>query len=322
VGFVEEMGRQPEALERLLVFYGKEGRDRLEQARTMVARGLLIFLGMGSSHFAGLYGAALLNRRGVAATALEASGAVTDASAFLDQAAAWVLISQSGESPEVVQLVGWEGRPASVVAITNNAASPLAQGSDVTLPLMAGPEEATTSGTYTNTLALLALLAGREAADLDALPHAMDEVLRTSYDFAGFSSDAVTVVGRGLSLTSAYQTALILREGAHLAASAYSGGAFRHGPLQWAGPGAEFVIFTGSESYRSLQDQLIGDLRRRGADVMTIGDDSQDTWRIPPPEPELAPILEILPAQRLMVDAAERQGLTPGELTVKVTRQE
>jgi glucosamine--fructose-6-phosphate aminotransferase (isomerizing) len=320
--FAEEMSRQPDALAGMLSFYGNEGAEPLERARAAVARGPVLLLGMGSSHFAGLYGAMLLNQGGNPAVAIEASGAITDAPALLREAAAWVLISQSGESPEVLRLAAWEGRPRTVIAITNQETSPLARESDMALPLVAGAEEATTSGTYTNTLALLALLAGRPPGDVDPLPTSMRRILGTRYDFSGLTSDVVTVVGRGLSLTSAHQTALILREGAHLTASAYSGGAFRHGPLQWAGPGAQFLVFMGAEPSRSLQEALATDLRRRGADVFDVGSGPEDTWQLPQCPAELAPILEILPAQLLMVNAAERRNLVPGELTVKVTRQE
>jgi glucosamine--fructose-6-phosphate aminotransferase (isomerizing) len=277
---------------------------------------------MGSSHFAGLYGALLLNQRGTPAVAIEASGAMTDAPAILCHAPAWVLISQSGQSPEVIRLATQESRERTIVAITNQVPSPLADASDLTLPLLAGAEEATTSVTYSNTLGLLALLAGRPLEDMNSLPEAVSRVLQAPYDFSGLSSDVITVVGRGFSLASAHQAALILREGAHLAASAYSGGAFRHGPLQWAGPDAQFVVFTGSSPYRVLQEALIDDLQGRGSTVFTIGAGSDDTFRIPQSAPELAPLLEILPVQRLMVHAAQQRHLVPGELTMKVTRQE
>jgi hypothetical protein len=43
---------------------------------------------------------------------------------------------------------------------------------------------------------------------------------------------------------------------------------------------------------------------------------------IPKSEPALAPLLEILPMERLMVAVVERWGLVPGAIAIKVTRQE
>jgi len=277
---------------------------------------------MGSSYFAGLYGAVLLNLQGVPATAIEASGSTIEARALLQQAALWILISQSGQSPEVVRLARWVERTTTVLSITNDVESPLAEASDVILPLLAGSETATTSSTYTNTLGLLAVLAGWDIKALTRAAREMDEALAAPYDSAGPTSDVLTVIGRGLSLTSAHQTALILREGAHLTATAYSGGAFRHGPLEWVGPGKQFIVFMGSEPHRAMQQRLVTDITNRGANVFTVGDSPNDSWRAPAEEPALGPLIEILPMERFMVAAAEARGLVPGELSAKVTQQE
>ena len=84
-----------------------------------------------------------------------------------------VALSQSGETPDVVEYVlRARRRGAYTIAVTNATGSPLADAAEATLPLAAGPEHAiAATKTYTAQLAALALLAGHAAgrgAELEA----------------------------------------------------------------------------------------------------------------------------------------------------------
>ena len=74
-------------------------------------------------------------------------------------------LSQSGQTPDVVEyLLRARKAGAFTVAITNDAASDLANAAEATIALGAGPELAVAATkTYVNTLGALALLAGHIA---------------------------------------------------------------------------------------------------------------------------------------------------------------
>ncbi|WP_297970588.1 SIS domain-containing protein, partial [uncultured Amaricoccus sp.] len=88
------------------------------------------------------------------------------------EGAACLAISQSGRSPDIVEMTqGARAGGALTLALTNAAASPLAAAADHALPLAAGPERsvAATKSFVASVLAGLALLAEwREEAELAA----------------------------------------------------------------------------------------------------------------------------------------------------------
>ncbi len=315
MSFIDEMKEQPAALERLV----SRGRRSIQRAARdlQAADRPILLLGMGSSYFAGLYGGWLLNRAGVAAMALEASMVLHDHAALLHASSRIVLISQSGESSEVVGLAE-AVEPGRVIVITNDPASTLARHypSNVLL-LEAGKEEATTSKTYTNTLALLAMLAGVDAERLASVPETLQLLLEGTEQFPPAPQE-LTLIARGPSLTSALQGALILREGAAVTATGFSGGGFRHGPMQWA-ENRDVLFFLGHNPYRGLQSKLAEELASSNRKY-TIGVDPA-TWSIPNLESAFIPIVEIAVVERMMVQWALEKGIEPGKLLHKVSRE-
>lgn len=312
MNFVTEMAEQPQALQALLSHWsGQDPHLNLTSDKPVV------FLGMGSSYFAGLYGAWLLNRQGVPAVAVEASMAMEDARALLSGAGLWVLVSQSGESPEVLELAK-EANGRNVLGVTNETNSYLARCSFPVVMLDAGHETATTSKTYLNTLAVMALLAGVSLESLAPLPDQIAGLLHQPMVLPSVPHD-VTLIGRGPSLTSAYQGALILREGANITATGFSGAGFRHGPLQWAYD-RDLILFSGWGRYRVLQEQLYGDLVQQGNRIYQLGM-GPTTWSLPVVPDDLLPLLEIILIERLLVSWAIDQGIEPGKLVHKVSRE-
>ncbi len=312
MNFLTEMAEQPHALQTLLSNWSRQ-----DPHLNLASDKPVVFLGMGSSYFAGLYGAWLLNKQGMPAVAVEASMARDDAGALVDSAGLWVLVSQSGESPEVLQLAD-EAKGRNILGITNEPDSQLARYPFPVVTLDAGPETATTSKTYLNTLAVMALLAGVSPEYLAPIPAQIERLLNEPMLFPSVPRD-LTLIGRGPSLTSAYQGALILREGANVTATGFSGAGFRHGPLQW-GYDRDLISFSGWGRYRALQDQLYRDLVQQGNRIYQLGSEPAD-WSLPTAHNDLLPLLEIIIIERLLVSWAAEQGIEPGKLAHKVSRE-
>ena len=150
-------------------------------------------------------------------------------------------ISQSGRSPDIVQMMqSARAGGALTLAITNVADAPMALACDHTLALHAGVENsvAATKTFVTSVLASLALLAEwRRDADLIAavarLPEALEQALACDWTpLADRLQDAASlyVLGRGPGFAIANEMALKFKETCGIHAESYSAAEVLHGP--------------------------------------------------------------------------------------------
>ncbi len=237
-------------------------------------------------------------------------------------------VSQSGGSPDLVAVTE-SGRAsgALTVAVTNTTDSPLASAAELSLNIRAGAEQAVAATkTYSATLLALYLLIDAIRGGGAALARTLPDLAATTladaadpveeavqrYRFAG----RMVTTGRGYSLATAHETALKLAETSYLSARSYSGADLLHGPV--AAIDAETAVLAlcsaglGGESTREVVEAV----HQRGADICAIGSAASKTpaaHRIPVPESaeEIAPILEILPAQQLALGLALARGIDP-----------
>lgn len=239
-----------------------------------------------------------------------------------------VAVSQSGGSPDLLEVTeSARARGALTVAVTNTSSSPLNGAAELAVDVGAGVERAVAATkTYSATLLALYLLVdgirggdGSAAAGLGDLARA---TLDSSADAVAEAVqryrflDRVLTTGRGYSLPTALEAALKLAETSYLAARAYSGADLLHGPV--AAVDAETAVLAvtsagkGGDALHDVLDAVHG----RGADVLAVGSASDKVsaaLRVPVAETaeEVAPILEILPIQRLAHGLALARGGDP-----------
>lgn len=150
-------------------------------------------------------------------------------------------ISQSGQSPDIVEMMrAAAAGGATGVAITNFATSPMAKASAYCLPLMAGEEKsvAATKTFVVSVLAGLSLLAEwREDAALRAAvaeaPATFAAALSLDWSPLGARlsrAGSAFVLGRGPAFAVACEAALKFKETCGLHAEAYSAAEVLHGP--------------------------------------------------------------------------------------------
>ena len=160
-------------------------------------------------------------------------------------------ISQSGQSPDIVSVMKaarQQGRPT--ISITNDVESPLARHADVVMPLLVG-NEISLAATKTFLASLQAtaqlvraLAAPRDPFDsINQLPEVVREVSLWAIGAVGtaigsLSLGGLTVVGRGLGLSSADECALKIREVSGIRAEAYAAPDILHGPIGADGSGS------------------------------------------------------------------------------------
>jgi glucosamine--fructose-6-phosphate aminotransferase (isomerizing) len=289
----------------------------------------VVFTARGTSDHAALYGAYLTEIRLGIPAGLASPSAITVYGARPDLSDALVVaVSQSGGSPdlsEVVRVAREQG--ALTLAVTNAPGSPLAEAAQLHLDVAAGPERAV-AATKSYTAELLALLllveairGDETAAGLAELPGLAEQVLadNTAVDLAGryrFAGQLVTT-GRGYAYPTAREAALKLMETSYLAALAFSGADLLHGPVAMADADVPVLAFVGAgPGGRSMAD-VLARLGERQADLVVIGPDQDGApamaMRVPTPavDERLAPLLDILPVQRMALALALTRGLDP-----------
>lgn len=242
-------------------------------------------------------------------------------------------ISQSGQSPDIVGVVEEgrrQGRPT--LAITNDAASPLAAAADHVIELHAGPERSVAATkTYTAQLAVMAMLAaawgGRPgpADELRRLPEAFAATLAGAAGVAARAEryrymDQCVVIGRGYNYATALELALKLKELTYVMADAYSSADFRHGPIATVAQGTPAILIMPRGAVFADMLELAGALRARGAELIVCSDAPEAlalaTTALPLAGalPEwLSPLGAILPGQLLALHLALARGLAPDQ---------
>jgi len=325
--YISDILDQSAALERCLA--------ELERrpALTYFANGLrngqyrrVILTGMGSSFFAAIPLQYRLLRAGVDAHLLETSELVHCLPQLIAPANLLVVISQSGQSAEVIQLLEMAQARAEILAVTNDAASPLAQGCRSALLIHAGTENAVSCKTYLNTLAALTAL-GDDLTEGESLspqlasaPQAVDAYLQEWAARVAFlgeqleTIDHLFLLGRGDSLAAAGTGGLIIKEAAHFPAQAMSAAAFRHGPMELTAPNVFALVFGGASPAREMNLRLAQDVQRFGGIAHLVESDpaQESPFHLPPVPAAALPLLEMLPAQLLSLALAEKSGHEAG----------
>jgi glucosamine--fructose-6-phosphate aminotransferase (isomerizing) len=287
--FLSELEQMPAALTSLIDFYREDGYDRLFAWRSLTeGKTEIIFSGMGTSNFSPMTIIPRLNAQELSCRFVDAGewlhyGGVEP----LNRRGLLVVISQSGESVELKELLTARKMKPGFVAITNDPDSTLARGAARVFPLCAGEEHTITTKTYSNTLALLHLLAGvltgrkgfeTAIEELDACVRCLREVDEARIEEAAktlMPGDSIACIGRGPSYVSAQQCALTFGEGAKCLAAAYTGGAFNHGPFECAGPEMGMIIFQPAGRTSVLMQRLASRAQSVGAKVVVLADESE-----------------------------------------------
>jgi glucosamine--fructose-6-phosphate aminotransferase (isomerizing) len=332
---LSEIYEQPEAIGRMLELEA-ERVAWISQQLSPRHFSYILIAARGTSDNAALYGKYLFGAVNRLPVALAAPSLYTRYQAPPHLEGALVIgISQSGQSPDIVSVLQESRKQgAPTIAITNDLESPLAQVADFKIGLGVGQERSVAATkTYTAQLTALALLALSledtpiQLEPLEAIPTALAESLKsepaaqTAADHLAIS-DHTVFIGRGFNYSTAWEAALKCKELANILAEPYSSADFLHGPIAMVDQGFPVNIISVGETFREELNQLGRNLRKRGAKLITIGDEqleghtNEHDLFIPVPKglPEwLSPIAAIIPSQLLAYHLSVERGFNPDE---------
>ena len=320
-----ETAEQPAAWQRLLDAAGPDGASGVDRAAGLArARSprFVLFAARGTSDHAALYAKYLTEIRLGLPAGLVSPSTLTAYAARPDlRDVLLIAVSQSGGSPDLLECVEVaRGQGALTVAVTNNAASALADAAHAHVDVLAGPERAVAATkSYTAQLLALHLLVSRilGAPDpgVDALPDLGEQSLARDDRVAALAAryrfaQRLLTTGRGYSYPTAREAALKLMETAYVSAQAFSGADLLHGPLALVDPLVPVLAVVSPGAGGDAMAPVLDSLAARHADVLRVGGEGDLALPAAPAE-ELAPLLEILPLQMLARHVAVARGGDP-----------
>lgn len=327
----EEIFEQPQVLAGLIE---AEWESIKSVAREINRRGFqyIVIAARGTSDNAATYGKYLFAAHNRFSVALATPSLYTIYGMPPRLSGALVMgISQSGKSPDVVQVLAEARRQGTpTLAITNEADSPLAETAEYIILCHAGEERSVAATkTYTTQLMALALLSAALAEDeerfaaIKALPSALEKTLALEEAVQRSAEryryvDKCVVIGRGYNYSTAFEIALKLKELTYILAEPYSPADFAHGPIAVVEEGFPVILVAPSGRVYDDMHRLGETLRERGAELVVISDRDEalvlakTPLRLPIAVEEwLSPITSVIPGQLLAYHLTLAKGYDP-----------
>ncbi|MFH1438818.1 MAG: glutamine--fructose-6-phosphate transaminase (isomerizing) [Pseudomonadota bacterium] len=344
---LKEIFEQPRAVEDTIrgrltfqgdpVVYGALGVDEA----MLRSCGRLLFLACGTSYHAAVYGRYLTEKLGAVLADAELASEFRNRSPVVREDDLVVAISQSGETIDTLQALKIaKEKGATILSIVNVLDSAIARASDMVIYTHAGPEIGVASTKcFTAQLTALVLLAAAVAAARDVegkkrgeiiriirglvkIPLQMNAVLGGAGRISDMSKkfiekDHFLYLGRGLGFPIAMEGALKLKEISYIHAEAYAAGEMKHGPIALIDAAMPVVIIIpADEQYDKIKGNLQEVKARQGivialtteGGVQELRDLCDEVIEVPECEPELLPLLTVLPLQLFAYYIADCKG--------------
>ncbi|MFC4592197.1 SIS domain-containing protein [Sphaerisporangium corydalis] len=301
--YLADLEAKPAALDALA---GSLARDPFAGLPSGLRR--VVLLGMGSSRYAAGVAALRLRAAGIDAVAEYGSAAIGYPPGADTLA---VAISATGGSRETLDALARHRGRSVTLALTNVPGSPVTEGADLVVPMLAGEERGGVScRTFQHTLALLLALtdrltgARRDVADLvrRAAGATADLLDRrgTWLDDALHLLDGphgVYTIAPAERLSSAEQSSLMFREGPRRPADACETGDWAHVDVYLTKTlDYRAILFPGSR----YDEQAMDWVRRRGSAVLAVGGEIEGARPVRyagDDDPEVALLTETLVAE-------------------------
>jgi glutamine---fructose-6-phosphate transaminase (isomerizing) len=203
----------------------------------------------------------------------------------------------------------------------NDADSPLADASDIVLPVGAGTElsVAATKSFVTTLAALLRLIAAWTddrtlRAAVGRLPDRLAAAATLDWSLALgtlSAANSLITIGRGPTLAIAREAALKLKETCNLHAEPFSGAEFQHGPVTLVSPRYPIMLFMPTDAAAAGLRELAADMRRKGAALFAAEPGAAAPGRLPalaPDHPDADAVCLIQSFYALAVRLATQRG--------------
>ncbi len=285
--------------------------------------GVVVTCARGSSAHAATFAKHLIELRlGIPVAAAAPNIATVYRRALNLKGQLFLAISQSGRSDDLIETAAMARAAGAITAaIVNDSKSPLAEVSQIVLPLGAETERsvAATKSFIASLAALLQLTAfwtddPTMRSAHARLPNRLAQARKLDWHLALAAlaeADSLITIGRGPTLAIAREVALKLKETCELHAEAFSAAEFRHGPIALISGALPILAFNPCDAAAASVTALVADLRRKGARVLVAESGSPQSDRLPvmpPDHPDADAICMIQSFYGLLIKLAAQRG--------------
>ena len=354
----KEIFEGPAALEnvlrgRLLEKDGVSKLGGLESVRDKLLNVKRILItACGTSYYAGLIGKYYFEEIAKVPASAEYASEFRYSNPVVDESAAVILISQSGETADTLEaLREAKKHGALTLGIVNAVGSTIARESDAGIYNHAGPEIGVASTkafiSQLGALMLVALFLGRQRSkiplnlgekfvkELKGLPAKMEWILKKDEEIKNIAKQYLKhknflYLGRKYQFPVALEGALKLKEISYRHAEGYASGEMKHGPIALSDENFPTIVLATKDMVYEKIISNIEEIKARSGKILAVateGDDRilklvDDVIFIPQTLEMLAPILSIIPLQLFAYHTANLLGLDvdkPRNLAKSVT---
>lgn len=328
---IEEIYEQPGVLKALVDRYIEDNRIVFNEFKIFKERIKKIkrftFWGLGSSYNAALFGNYLFEEIVGLPCECEVADEVLSRQAVIEENTAVVIISQSGETGDIIEAIKLaQSSKALTIAITNNENSILASLADITLLTRAGKEQAVAATkTFTSQLLILILLAiyldslkvNNGRSDI-IIPELMTFNEKVSAIFACESRIAklakefkktkqMVILGRNVSYPIALEAAQKIKETCYILSEGEASEEFRHGPIAILDKNIPVIMLMPLDKTHDDNLLVLEEIIATGAPVTVVTTEGNNELpkrvnniiTIPPSMKILSPIISVVVFQLL-----------------------
>lgn len=342
--FIEDVLNQVEHIEGAYESYKASNYLTLLDHIAQFNYSSVLFVGMGSSNYACYSASMYLKRHGIPSSVTSAGELFYYELNSIEENTLIILVSQSGESPEIIRLVEKLKDRSNVIGITNVSNSTLGRNVKLCLPLNVKEEISVSSRTYTTTVIMSHIVASclinkKEECfasvknAIDALRSFINTYKNKSEDLKNFLKGVsfVSCMGRGPSYGSALAGSLFFKEASKFPSEGTDAAEFRHGPIEVVDEHFGAVVFAPEGITGTLGVKMANDIAVKGGKVLLVTDQDVTVTnsniyvlKYTLLNEYYAPIIEIAAIQFICDALAGISGIVPGEFrwASKVTREE
>lgn len=342
--FMEDVLNQAKYIEKAIESYDTDATMKLLDEIACQSYSKVIFTGMGSSNYACQGASVYLNGKGIDCCVVSAGQLYYYGLNCIDEKALVVLVSQSGESPETVDLIHKLKDRVNTIGITNAPDSTMGRNIRRCLYLNVPNEVSVSSRTYTTTVIMSYLVATslvnykkdciiRAKKTVENLKKFIDDYKDKTDELAAFFKDVsfISCMGRGPSYGSALAGGLFLKEASKFPCEGTDAAEFRHGPIEVVDEHFGAVVFAPEGKTQDLTLKMAHDIAVKGGKVLLVTNqtllslpENIYVMRYESVNDFCAPILDIAAIQLLCSALAKKTGIVPGEFrwASKITREE
>jgi len=280
----------------------------------------------GTSYYAGMVGAYLLERIARIPAHAELASEVRYKNPIVEPSTLYFVVSQSGETADTLYAMReLQRKGATVLGVCNAVGSTIPRESDGGVYIHSGPEIAVASTkAFTSQITvfyLFTLIMARMRhysfeeghgiiAGLNKIPAQVEQLLQRAQEIKKVAvkysrHENFLFLGRGILYPVALEGALKLKEISYIHAEGYSAAEIKHGPIALINENTPSMFLVPKDSLRDKVINSIKEVKARNGRVIAVAVDGDDEitdivdeviW-IPESDPLLQPFLMVIPLQ-------------------------